>query len=105
LWIRHGSAVIHGNRRQNVAIATDHRVIDSGPYRFMRHPSYAGSLLAVFGLSLGIHNWASLLIIFVPICAVTLWRIHIEEQALTMALGQAYRDYASRTKRLVPLIY
>jgi protein-S-isoprenylcysteine O-methyltransferase Ste14 len=34
-----------------------------------------------------------------------MWRIHIEEQALTAALGQAYRDYASRTKRLVPLIY
>jgi protein-S-isoprenylcysteine O-methyltransferase Ste14 len=89
----------------NVAIATDHRVIDSGPYQFIRHPSYAGSLLAVLGFSLGMHNWASLLIIFVPICAVTMWRIHIEEQALTAALGQAYRDYASRTKRLVPLIY
>jgi protein-S-isoprenylcysteine O-methyltransferase Ste14 len=89
----------------NVAIATDHRVIDTGPYRLIRHPSYAGSLLLVFGFSLSIGNWASLLIIFAPCCAVTLWRIHVEEQALTGALGQAYRDYMCRTKRLIPLIY
>jgi protein-S-isoprenylcysteine O-methyltransferase Ste14 len=89
----------------NVAIATNHRVIDSGPYRFIRHPGYAGSLLALLGFCLCIYNWATWLIIFVPCCAVTLWRIHIEEQALTSALGQAYRDYMCRTKRLIPLIY
>jgi protein-S-isoprenylcysteine O-methyltransferase len=100
-------SIVHLGRffTANVAIAADHRVIDSGPYRFLRHPSYAGSLLAVFGFSLSFHNWASLLIIFVPCCAVTLWRIHIEEQVLTSALGQAYRDYMCRTKRLIPLIY
>ncbi len=89
----------------NVAIAADHRLIDSGPYRFVRHPSYAGSALAVFGLALSFQNWASLLIIFLPFCAITLWRIHIEERALTSAFGQAYRDYTCRTSRLIPLIY
>ena len=54
----------------NVAIATDHRVIDSGPYRFIRHPSYTGALLGIFGLGLGIGNWLSLIIIFVPIFLV-----------------------------------
>jgi len=89
----------------NVAIALDHRLIDSGPYRFVRHPGYAGSLLAVFGLGMSFHNWASLVIIFASICAVTLWRIHIEEQALTKALGQEYSDYSGRTRRLIPGIY
>jgi len=89
----------------NVAIAADHRLIDSGPYRFIRHPSYAGSLLALTGFTLCIPNWASWLLILVPCCAVMLWRIHVEEQALTTALGPAYKDYAARTKRLVPLIY
>lgn len=89
----------------NVAIAKDHYLIESGPYRFIRHPSYTGSLMAVLGFALIFANWASLIIIFVPICAVILWRIHIEEQALVGALGEKYSDYMRRTKRLIPLVY
>ena len=89
----------------NVAIATDHRVIDSGPYRFIRHPSYAGGLLALFGFTLCIPNWASWLLILVPCSAVILWRIHVEEKALLEGLGEPYRSYMQRTKRLIPWIY
>jgi protein-S-isoprenylcysteine O-methyltransferase len=89
----------------NVAIAADHRLIDSGPYRFIRHPSYAGSLLAVFGFCVCIPNWASWLLILVPCCTVTLWRIHVEEMALTEGLGEPYLSYMQRTKRLIPWIY
>jgi len=89
----------------NVAIAADHRVIDTGPYRFIRHPSYAGGLLALFGFCLSFQNWASLLIIFIPCFAVNHWRIHIEEKALLEALGEPYRNYMQRTKRLIPLLY
>jgi protein-S-isoprenylcysteine O-methyltransferase len=100
-------SIIHLGRffTTNVAIAKDHHLIDSGPYRFVRHPSYAGSLVAVLGFTLSLANWASLLIIFGPNCAVTLWRIHIEEEALLGALGGGYRGYMQRTKRLIPLIY
>jgi len=89
----------------NVAIANDHRLIDTGPYRFIRHPSYTGGLLTVLGLSLTFQNWAPLLIIFVPSCAVQLWRIHIEEEALRGGLGDPYRSYMQRTKRLIPFLY
>ena len=89
----------------NVAIASDHRVVDTGPYRFIRHPSYTGSLAMLLGLSLSYQNWASLLIIFIPCFAVTRWRIHIEEKALFDGLGEAYENYMRRTKRLIPLIY
>jgi protein-S-isoprenylcysteine O-methyltransferase len=100
-------SIIHLGRffTVNVAIANDHRLIDSGPYHFVRHPSYAGNLLAVAGFSLSFQNWASILLIFVPCCAVILWRIHIEEEALLGALGEQYRGYMRRTKRLIPLIY
>jgi protein-S-isoprenylcysteine O-methyltransferase len=100
-------AIIHLGRffTTNVAIANDHRLIDTGPYRFVRHPSYTGSIVAVLGFSLSFANWASLLLIFVPSFAITLWRIQIEEAALTEALGEPYRDYMKRTKRLIPGIY
>ena len=89
----------------NVAIATDHRLIDTGPYRFARHPSYTGALMLFFGLSLGIGNWLSLVVIMFPIFAAFWWRIRIEEAALAEALGEPYRSYMRRTKRLIPMIY
>ena len=89
----------------NVAIATDHRLIDSGPYRFVRHPSYTGALMLFFGLGLGIGNWLSIVVIIVPVFAAFWWRMGIEEAALLKALGEPYRCYMKRTKRLVPMIY
>jgi protein-S-isoprenylcysteine O-methyltransferase len=89
----------------NVAIASDHRVIDTGPYRYIRHPSYAGAMLALLGFSLSFQNWASALIIFIPCFTVNQWRIRIEEKALSEALGEPYRIYMQRTKRLIPFVF
>jgi protein-S-isoprenylcysteine O-methyltransferase len=89
----------------NVAIAADHRLIDTGPYRLVRHPSYTGALMAFVGLGLCLGNWASLAAIVVPIVLVFLRRMHIEEAALLQAFGDQYRDYMRRTKRLIPAIY
>lgn len=89
----------------DVAIAADHRVIDSGPYRLIRHPAYTGSLLTFVGLGVCGGNLLSLSMLVTPIALAFLHRIAIEEAALTSALGSRYSDYASRTKRLVPFIY
>ena len=100
-------SIIHLGRffTVNVAITQEHRVIDSGPYRFVRHPSYSGALLAFVGFGFCVRNWVSLLVLVVPITAAFLWRIRIEEQALLEGLGDSYRRYADRTKRLVPSVY
>ena len=102
-----GYAIIYLGRffTTNVAIAADHRLIDSGPYRFVRHPSYAGAMLTFLGFALGFGNWASLVVIIVPIYAALFWRIHLEEETLLAAFGDQYRGYMQRTKRLIPLIY
>ena len=89
----------------NVAIASDHKLIDGGPYRFVRHPSYSGAQLAFLGLGLCIGNWASIAIVAIPILSVFLWRIHVEEAALLLGLGDQYRRYMDRTKRLIPGVY
>ncbi len=89
----------------NVAIAADHRLIDTGPYRLVRHPSYTGALMAFLGLGLCLANWASLAVIIVPIFLVFLRRMHIEEAALLQAFADQYRDYMRRTKRLIPSVY
>jgi protein-S-isoprenylcysteine O-methyltransferase len=89
----------------NVAIAQDHRLIEEGPYRFVRHPSYTGSLLAFLGLGICYCNWASLAALMIPILAVFLRRMQVEEAALIAAFGDRYRDYIRRSKRLIPAIY
>jgi protein-S-isoprenylcysteine O-methyltransferase len=89
----------------DVAIAADHRVIDTGPYRYVRHPSYSGALMAFVGLGLCLGNWASLACAVIPTSCVFLWRIRVEEAALLDGLGHEYRDYMSRTRRLIPAIF
>lgn len=89
----------------NVAIARDHHLIDTGPYRRIRHPSYTGALLALSGIGLCLCNAASLAAIIVPTVGAFVWRMHIEEQALCSGLGPVYRDYMRHTKRLIPSVY
>jgi protein-S-isoprenylcysteine O-methyltransferase len=100
-------SIIHLGRffTVNVAIAANHRLIDTGPYRFVRHPSYTGALMAFLGLGLCLDNWASLVVLVVPVFLVFLWRMRVEESALLQGLGDPYRDYMSRTKRLIPAVY
>jgi len=89
----------------NVAIAADHQLIDTGPYRFIRHPSYTGALLTFIGFGMVLRNWASLLLVSLPIALAFLYRIKVEERALIQALGQRYLDYAKRTNRVIPFVY
>jgi protein-S-isoprenylcysteine O-methyltransferase len=89
----------------NVAIASDHQLVETGPYRRVRHPSYTGALLAFLGLGLCLDNWASLAALVVPVSVVFWWRMRIEEAALLETFGERYRDYMRRTRRLIPFIY
>ena len=89
----------------NVAIASDHRLIDSGPYRFIRHPSYTGALMAFLGLGLTLGNWVSLALLLAPTLMVFQRRMDVEEGALLQAFGPRYQDYMRRNKRLLPGIY
>jgi protein-S-isoprenylcysteine O-methyltransferase Ste14 len=88
-----------------VAISADHRLIESGPYRWVRHPSYAANFVTVIGFGLSLANLASLLVLIIPTFAAHWWRMRIEENALLEAFGDAYRNYMARTKRLIPFIY
>lgn len=89
----------------DVAIAKEHRVINAGPYRWIRHPSYTGALMAFLGFGFCLGNWLSISCLMVPIVGAFIWRIHVEERALTEALGDDYRAYMRCTKRLIPLVY
>ena len=89
----------------DVAIAKDHKVIEHGLYSIVRHPSYSGSLISFFGLGLAFVNWLSLAILIIGPAIGIGYRIHVEEQALLGALGDEYRTYAARHKRLIPGVF
>jgi protein-S-isoprenylcysteine O-methyltransferase Ste14 len=80
-------------------------VITTGPYRVLRHPSYSGLLLALGGVGLGYGNWLSLAAMLALPLGAVIYRIRVEEAALSAALGAAYTAYADRRKRLLPLVW
>ncbi|TYL39272.1 isoprenylcysteine carboxylmethyltransferase family protein [Natronococcus pandeyae] len=86
-----------------VTVDADDEVIDSGPYRWVRHPSYTGALLSLLGVGIAVGNWLSIAVVFVAGLAGYGYRIRVEERALRDTLGDAYAEYADRTPyRLVP---
>ena len=88
-----------------VDVSPDQQIVSQGPYRVLRHPGYAGGLLAIIGIGILYGNWVGLAGFALPCLAIVLWRIHIEESALLSTAGDRYRVYAARHKRLVPLIW
>jgi protein-S-isoprenylcysteine O-methyltransferase Ste14 len=89
----------------NVAIHATQTVHKTGLFRWVRHPSYAGMLLIFTAIGLSQRNWVSLAIMLVFPTAALLYRIHVEEMALTEAFGEDYLEYSRVTRRLVPGIY
>jgi protein-S-isoprenylcysteine O-methyltransferase Ste14 len=89
----------------NVAIRNTQTIYRGGLYRFMRHPSYTGLLLAFLAIGLKERNWIACLAVIVPTTAALLYRIHVEEAALNEAFGARYAAYSKETKRLIPGIY
>ncbi|MCE1163942.1 MAG: isoprenylcysteine carboxylmethyltransferase family protein [Bacteroidetes bacterium] len=89
----------------NVTIQNEHRLKTDGLYSVLRHPSYTGLLISFLGMGLSMGNLVSGAIVFVPVTAAILYRIKVEEDALTGYFGEEYTEYKSRTKKLIPYIY
>jgi protein-S-isoprenylcysteine O-methyltransferase Ste14 len=88
-----------------VRTTSDQLVVERGPYRFVRHPSYSGLLLALLGCGVMLGNWAGALAAFAVMLAAVVYRIRIEERALVAGLGDVYRAFAEHRARLVPFLW
>jgi protein-S-isoprenylcysteine O-methyltransferase Ste14 len=87
----------------DVATRPGQAVVESGPYRWIRHPSYTGGLLTLLGVLVCCCNPVSLAALVFALGGYA-YRIKIEEEALATDLGAPYRDYMRRTKRLIPFL-
>ncbi len=91
--------------RGTVHVQEDHQVVRSGPYRWVRHPSYTGVILAVSAFTVMLGSTTSWLV-WAGCTAVAFgYRIRVEERFLTQALGSAYTQYAAGTRRLIPGVW
>ncbi len=106
LALRVWAVVVLGSSfRTTVEVDATQTVIDSGPYRWIRHPSYTGVLLIALGYGATLGNWLSLITLLVIPAAGVLRRITVEEHALAAVIGQPYVAYQRHTKKLVPGIW
>jgi protein-S-isoprenylcysteine O-methyltransferase Ste14 len=87
-----------------VTVQADHRVIESGAYRWVRHPSYSAALLIVLGIAVSVGNWLSVVVSFVLAFLAYSYRAHIEEKALLASLGAPYARFMDTRKRFIPFI-
>ena len=83
----------------------EHRLVDSGPFRTIRHPSYAALLLVAIGTATMLESWLALMVTLGLWLPVVILRVQREEQLLSSRFGQVYEAYRRRTHRLIPGVY
>jgi protein-S-isoprenylcysteine O-methyltransferase Ste14 len=107
IYIRETAVKTLGNNFTTVVIVErNQKVINSGLYRYVRHPSYTGALITMLGFGLSFTNVLSFAACFIPVLIAIINRIGIEERALKGVIGKPYLDYAQATNyRLIPLIW
>ena len=106
IFLRQWSIVILGRFfSTSIGVQKDQHVVDYGPYRYIRHPSYLGALLTFLGIGFSLASWGAVLLFFMMFIIVYGYRISIEEKVLATELGDNYSQYMKRTKRLIPFIF
>ncbi len=78
------------------------QLCETGPYRYVRHPMYAGAILLSFpGIALLFDSWV---LLCWPVLVFPIWSVLVrkEEKIMSAFFGETYRGYAARTGRLLP---
>jgi len=88
-----------------VGVREHQAVVETGPYRLVRHPAYTGAILCFVGIGLAVQSLAGLLLLLLVSTASYGYRIRVEERALLKGLGEPYAAYMSHTKRLIPFVF
>jgi len=87
-----------------VATQEGQKVIDKGPYRYVRHPSYTGVFLILVGLGLALQSWGVILLLVLIFGLAYGYRMYKEEKVMISELGDEYVKYSKNTKRLIPYV-
>jgi len=89
-----------GGGGPGISIPPD-RIVDTGPYRWVRNPMYLGHLIFFAGIAATLWSWIALAVLAFHV----LWfdrRVREDEAHLAQLFGDPYRDYCRRVKRWIP---
>jgi protein-S-isoprenylcysteine O-methyltransferase Ste14 len=102
VWAR---SQLRGLYSGHVEVQFGHRLVVSGPYRYIRHPSYAGFLLLALGFALGYSSLIGLIAVPLLLLPGLAYRMGVEEKLLVEQFGKEYLTYKGRTWKLIPGIW
>jgi protein-S-isoprenylcysteine O-methyltransferase Ste14 len=102
LWARMASNDEYGSYAH---VTRRYLLIEDGPYRYLRHPGYAGYFLLSLGISIGYSSVIGLMAVPILMLPGFAYRMNVEEKLLEKAFGKKYKVYSSRTKRIIPGIW
>ncbi len=88
-----------------VEIVNDHKLVRTGPYHWLRHPSYTGAILIIAAPTVLYAQWILLPLVLLILVFAYLYRITIEERMLRFHFGDTYLEYMKRTRRLIPFVF
>ncbi len=90
-----------------LAVQTEEKqtLINTGVYKFLRHPAYTGSILTLLGISLAFRSPEGLVAVLIITALIYGYRIRIEEKTMEDVFGEAYLEYEKQTWRLIPFIW
>jgi len=86
-----------------VQVTDDHRVVQTGPYKWLRHPAYSGMLLGHLGLVLVFFNWISFILMVGTLVPALLVRIILEEKTLSSL--PSYAEFCAGRARIIPYVW
>lgn len=89
----------------HVSVVEEQPLVQSGPYRIIRHPAYAGYLCIALGVAIGYSSIVGLFLLIVLLIPTLVYRIKVEERLLSEVFSERYAVYATKTKRLIPWIW
>ena len=89
----------------DVAIGDKQKLKTDGMYKVIRHPSYLGLFLIMIGFSISMNSLISIALVILPMFLAIHYRIVVEEKVLSDGFGEAYKNYITKTKRLIPWLY
>jgi protein-S-isoprenylcysteine O-methyltransferase Ste14 len=88
----------------DVKASADQPVIRTGPYRFVRHPSYTAGMMMFIGIGLALGSWFSFVLLTIASIGTYWYRVTIEERALLGTIGEQYASFMKERKRFIPYI-
>jgi protein-S-isoprenylcysteine O-methyltransferase Ste14 len=88
----------------DVKAKADQPVITSGPYRWVRHPSYTAGIMMFIGIGLALGSWFSFGLLTIAPIATYAYRVKVEERVLLETIGEPYASYMKQRKRFIPYI-